>query len=253
MSLFTDPWQPSGRSTWPETNNGVEHGYMTLPGKRKMIKIRQTIYEDPGNPFQDELDAERAARRESDEDSKYKPLPPEPDEESPTGRSFFEFDMGYDPFVSGDSVEKGMRSLSLDKPLPGAPSEVSPMASSFHFDSFGSDDGSNYGSDVYRVPYAAEYPLTAAQPSTSAEPPRRNTHRSMSVAVPSSPPPSTDEYVSPRRSWPRKNSLPLRSEGIEVKDMEPSARTPQSARDTRWYGFYEDLMSDYDKRRSKLK
>lgn len=252
MSLFTDPWQPSGRSTWPETSNGVEHGYMKLPGKRKMINIRQTIYEDPGNPFQDELDAERGVRRVSDEDSKYKPLPPEPDEESPTGRSFFEFDMDYDPFHSGESVEKGTRSLSLDKPLPIEPSEVSPIASSFDFGSFGSDDGSNYGPEGFPTPHPADASVAVAQPRSSAEAPRRNPHRSMSLAVPKSPPLLEHEYVSPRRFWPRKSSLPLTNEGIEVKDMEPSARTLQTARDTRFYGFYEDLMTVYDKPRSKL-
>lgn len=240
MSMFNDPWQPSGRSTWPDAANGVEHEYMRLPGKRKMIKIQQTIYEDPGNPFQDELDAERMARGEAVPD-RDKALPEAPGEVSPTGRSFFEFDTSYEPFEKHGQPEPE-RSRSLDKPLPCEPSEVSPTAKSFRFGSIGKE--SDYGSEGDAISPPAGHAVAKQDPI----PTRRQYHRSMSLAVPNSPP-LTDEYVSPRRFWRRENSLPL-MKGVAEEKSENAA--PASARDTVFYGFYEDLMKDYDKRKSKM-
>lgn len=224
---------------------------MKLPGKRKMVKIRQTIYEDPGNPFQDELDAERAAGGEVDSPLN-KPLPAEPDEVSPTGRSFFELDIDYDPFkttIDGDRRE--WRSRSLDKPLPSEFSEPSPPAWSSRFNS--EDDGSEYGPESYHVSRTPRDPGAVPETQNSSwgiasTEVRRAHHRSMSLAIPSSAPLDDDDYVSPRRFWRRENSLLLMMERPE----EEKAGAPKSARDTRFYGFYEDLMQDYDKRRSKL-
>lgn len=222
---------------------------MKLPGKRKMIKIRQTIYEDPGNPFQDELDAERTARGEVDSPLN-KPLPAEPDEVSPTGRSFFELDIDYDPFKSNVEGDKGeWRSRSLDKPLSIESSEPSPTTRSFRVDS--EDDGSEYRSEGYHVSRTPKNSVAVPETQNSSESApaevRRAHHRSMSLAIPSFPPPDLDDYVSPRRLWRRENSLPLMKEEPEAERV-----APKSARDTRFYGFYEDLMQDYDKRRSKL-
>lgn len=242
MSIVIDPWQPSGRSTWPDSANDIEHGYMKLPGRRKMTKIRQIIYEDPGNPFQDELDAERVARGEAVPDCD-KALPEAPDEVSPTGRSFFEFDISYDPFLStSEQKNDSGRSVSLDKPLPSAPRKSSSIATSFHFDSV--DNVSNYAPEESEVPRASQESFALPQEFAS-RPSRGEYHRSMSLAIPS-PPPLSEEYVSPRRFWRRENSLPLMKEKPEAK------KGPRSGRDTKFYGFYEDLMKHYDKRRSKL-
>lgn len=46
---------------------------MKLADKRKLVRIRQTIYEDPGNPFSDEVKADPVTTPVAD-----KPLPPDP-------------------------------------------------------------------------------------------------------------------------------------------------------------------------------
>lgn len=72
--LFTDPWQfPQGRATWPDVQS-PEHGYMKLAGRKRILRIRQTIYEDPGNPFADEIDWEGLSPGSIA--PAYKPLPP---------------------------------------------------------------------------------------------------------------------------------------------------------------------------------
>ena len=52
--MFVDPWQfPQGRSTWPDVPT-ADQKYMKLPTRKKILRIRDTIYEDPGNPFSEE-------------------------------------------------------------------------------------------------------------------------------------------------------------------------------------------------------
>lgn len=212
-----------------------------------MIKIRQTIYGDPGNPFQDELDAERAARGEQDS-VLDKALPEAPDEVSPTGRSFFEIDMSDGPFQSSSEArcEAGRSLPPLETSWRYEESESSPTARSCRFSS--GDVDSSYDSVADQLRQALEEPTNpsiAAQEDTQRTRPEYS--RSMSLAVPKSPP-LGDEYVSPRRFWRRENSLPLMKEAPEEREASPC---PKSARDTGFYGFYEDLMKDY-KRRSKL-
>lgn len=217
---------------------------MKLPGRRKIIKIRQTVYEDPGNPFQDELDAERRGNEEVSDLNK--PLPDAPDEVSPTGRSFFELDISLQPCRNGSECgsEAGRR-LSPDRSLPYEPREESPTARSFRFDSV-DDDGSNYAPDSESIAQAPQSSLKEYTPPVRT---RREHHRSMSLAIPVSPRLGSEEYVSPRRFWQRKSSLPLIREAAEEKK---DAAASMSTRDTKFYGFYEDLMRDYGKRGSQL-
>jgi hypothetical protein len=52
--MFVDPWQfPEGRLTWPDVPT-TDQKYMRLPTRKKILRIRDTIYEDPGNPFSEE-------------------------------------------------------------------------------------------------------------------------------------------------------------------------------------------------------
>lgn len=68
---FVDPWQfPQGRHTYPES---PEHGFMKLPN-RKMVRIRQTIYESPGNPFANDTElAEQVSRLDFGDGSNIPP------------------------------------------------------------------------------------------------------------------------------------------------------------------------------------
>lgn len=92
------------------------------------------------------------------------------------------------------------------------------------------------------MPEAVMDPILHSQDRSSI---RRALGRSKSVAVPSSAFEDSGEYVSPRRFW-REGSVPT------VHRPENSESTEKSVRDTRFYGFYDDITNDYSKRLSKL-
>ena len=74
VASFIDPWQfPQGRATWPDAQS-PEHGYMRLASMKKILRIRQTIYEDMGNPFAD--DVERESMSPGSRSRDYRPRPP---------------------------------------------------------------------------------------------------------------------------------------------------------------------------------
>lgn len=231
--MFTDPWQSSqGRSTWSDGQS--EHGYMRLANKRKLVRIRQTVYEDPGNPFADEME-------EADEAppaswfSHDKSLPPRP--------------FRTEPGDEVDDVDEAPPDswFSHSKPLPPRPceSEAEDHASL----------RSNSEYDERRVQSVPPNdPVTFADPALRLKLPHQNSsaavkvnhRRSKSVALFAPSPTDTNaEYISPRRFW-RPGSVPA------VQPKGPISSDGQDVRDTRFYGFYDDIMRGYKNRDSRM-
>jgi hypothetical protein len=182
--MFTDPWQfPQGRSTWPDVQS-AEHGYMKLAGpKKKLMRIRQTIYEDPGNPFEDGSDDDD--RPPESFFTHTKPLPPLPS----SGRDEEEQQKRHGPVCGG---EDEVRSDSL--PVPRTPKNSI---------AFGAEFGDS------SLPTAADRKATFRRSKSFAVP-----SRSAKIE-------DVDEYVPPRTLW-RRDSAPLRHQrtksGGDVRD-----------------------------------
>ena len=241
--MFGGPWQPSGRSTWPEAENAVEHGYMRLPGKRKMIKIRQTVYEDPGNPFADELEAERATQQHI-LSSQQETMPLQPGKVSPAA---LDSECGQEIQPLAEKPGRSYPAQSSHDPYNAEQGEISPTTAWFSSilkeggpDEDVSDRDSRPPSSFFHGPRMVHAPKLTRQGRPDLQ------RRSMSLALPSeSSRPDSDEYVSPRRVWRRENSLPLTS---QLEKVEEDVVAPKSgARDTKFYGFYEDLIKGYDR------
>ena len=157
---------------------------MKLPN-RKVIRLRQTIYEDPGNPFADEVETNQP--EESAVKSNQEALPLRP-----------------------PSIE---RTLSAE-PISLKWSWPAPV--------------------TYRHPSFGERTVPA----------RIQMHRrSKSVAGPTkSPIDSPEHYVAPRSLW-RRDTLPTSHGSEDAGDAKSDVR------DTKFYGFYDDVLQDYGSRR----
>ena len=158
---------------------------MKLPSK-KILRIRQTIYEDPGNPFAHDQDSEMARDlAEADEH---------------VDSSDFHNHQGQNASQrSVDDIQSlEDRSAAFDGPPP-------------HF--------------------WAKRPVNLAH------------RRSQSVAIPQMPCyfDDVDEYIAPRRFW-RSGSMPA----------DQAAQSPNSVRDTKFYGFYDDILYDYKDRTRRV-
>ena len=176
---------------------------MKLPNRKKIIRIRETIYEDPGNPFCDDSDSERLSPGWLAHDQKPLPPPPPINEGKACGLDPFDIN----PFDDG----------AFSK-TPATPK--------------------NSVADVW----ADNTTLHTRKDSNII----RAHRRSKSVAVPL-PNPSEEfgEYVAPRTYW-RKGSIPT------SRWSQPIQSSDESWRDTKFYGFYEDLIQDYDGRNNRL-
>ena len=169
---------------------------MKLTNQRKLMRIRQTIYEDPGNPFTDEVDDGSVAL----EPWRQKPLPPPPESEDGPDDAFWR------------SENAGNKPHALDS------SSTAPW------------------------PLQRSETMKVDMPIRGVDQTDKRAHRrSRSVGL-SPPSPTEDEYVAPRRFW-RKRSVPEDELPFEV------TMDRGGARDTRFYGFYDDIIQDYDRRR----
>lgn len=118
-SMFIDPFQfPQGRSTWPDVQS-AEHGYMKLPIKKKILRVRDTIYDDPGNPFASEMGDDRVSPLSP---VRYeKPLPPIPAMKNKVGSDPFDINPFDDPAFakrSANTHRHHRRSKSVALPRP---------------------------------------------------------------------------------------------------------------------------------------
>ena len=202
---FIDPWQfPQGRATWPDVQS-PEHRYMKLATKKKILRIRHTIYEDSGNPFADDIDSEGVSP--CSEPSEYKPLSPSPSilEEPSSGTA-----------PSGVDVYQG--GLKTYGPLTTKNSLADPK--------------------VVRLP----------TPRHQGMPSAIQTHRrSQSVEV-SLPTPLDDynDYIATRTLW-QNGSAQI----AQLIQNEQSVK--KIIRDTKFYGFYDNILQEYKRRESQLK
>jgi hypothetical protein len=174
---------------------------MRLAAKRRLMRIRQTIYEDPGNPFADDLEEKVVGlnvRSFSD-----KPLPPQP--------GILEDDR--EPYLGPDA--HSVNGSQIEPPTPKNPIAVASSNDAFRVGRRG-------------IPNSV----------------RTHHRRSKSVAVPlPSPTHDSGEYISPRQFW-RQGSAPA-VQPLQEEEAE-------DVRNTKFYGFYDDIMNSYRGRDSKL-
>ena len=153
---------------------------MKLPTKKKILRIRQTIYEDPGNPFADELENEEVAPDSVVSDDKSLPQAPK-------------------------GLEESFARLSADSQNPYSLGELS-------------TEPLKVPADSGAVLDAIHAPMSRHQSTPSRASAIRAHRRSKSVAVPLSSP--TDEYVAPRRFWRpgSLSTKPMSEHGEAAKD-----------------------------------
>lgn len=197
---------------------------MKLAGKRKLRKVRQTIYEDPGNPFaMDEHDD-----RTESEISVFN-MPFGAVLQDPIGPTR----VGTPSRSTSGSAKKHLPAMSMMQP-----GSVESLLSGKPFD------------DAVESPSVPPTPTNvvhAPTPQRHGTPTVIQNHRpSISVDVLSGQ--LTDEntpgdYVSTRGHW-RRDSPPYREAS---KRNAPPKR--DNARDTRFYGFHDDILGDYERTR----
>jgi len=195
---------------------------MRLAGKKKLRKLRQTIYEDPGNPFADD---------EGDADVSIFTMPFRPG----TGQSFHTL---HDT-TSSDSQYTIASDRTLEQLWPRA------------FDARNLLNGSPF-EDAVESPAIPPISRPSGAPNTPIHAPiphRQGTptlikqvQRSMSVTVEPEEALSGD---SPIRY--DAHSAQLKSTSGQIQFNEGQERVQRSQyRDTKFYGFYDDILEDYD-------
>ncbi|KAK5122484.1 hypothetical protein LTR85_004068 [Meristemomyces frigidus] len=215
-------------NSFPQDQSGhdpVSPPYMILAGRKKIRKVRQTIYEDPGNPFATD----------------------EQDDQTDGAISIFSmpFHPGVqDPTMSGHSYSKS--------PFGGVQKQP-PTVSTAHFEGERQLLNGRPFDDAVESPSVPSSPHpspTAANPIHAPTPQRHGTptiiqnhRRSVSVAVLPGQPTGGDasgEYVAPRTDW-RRESLRYPEPPEQIAPMRDNTR------DTKFYGFYDDILEDYEK------
>lgn len=199
---FIDPFSfPQGRSTWPNDVDSPEHGYMKLPN-RKILRIRRTIYEDPGNPFADEVNFEHDTSDSAAFNEQVTQVPVQD---------------------SGGATS----SIATKAEVPKHRLDMAPRP----FESF----------EIPRIKPSGPISHGHKLPSDV-----RNHRRSKSVAIPAtgSMDQSNDVYVAPRTFW-RRETLPTTQTQMDVDRI-------NNARDTKFYGFYDDLIGSYSRSSREL-
>lgn len=202
--------------------------YMRLAGQKKMRKVRKTIYEDPGNPFtnaDDHVEGEVSI-----------------------------FNMPFQPSISdglyavhsGSAKRSPSDSIHSNHPATGPiTTNESTLLSGRPFED---------AVESPSVPASPRPPVTfpntihAPTPLRRVTPPVIREHRqssSTAVVMVASPDvvANGDKYVAPRAVWRRKG-LPRHRPRNPPRDEE--------VRNTKFYGFYDDILLDYEKRVSRL-
>lgn len=190
---------------------------MKLTGKHKLRRVRQTIYDDPGNPFESE------------------------------GGDFKEMNLFSTPFRATPPQRQDSYN---DRLLPGhvyqwpdgRTSQEPGLLTGRPFD------------DAVESPAVLQAPSSASTiyaptPQRHGTPTLVREHRrSMSVAViqeQRAVEELASEYTPPRAHW-RRGSIP-------AHNVAPPVRTEQQEqRNTQFHGFYDDILQDYKKRESRL-
>lgn len=192
---------------------------MKLAGKKKLRKVRQTVYESPGNPFADDEEQE--------------------------GISVFTMPF-RPPVYPLDTVREGSPSRSPCDRAARAPARPAGQMSLLNGSPF---------EDAIESPAVAQSPVALPSAIHAPAPQRHGTptlikeHRSsMSVTVITenlAAQESESEYVSPRTLW---------QPGSEPSKQPPQGKkgVREEARNTKFYGFYDDILQDYNGRQSRM-
>jgi len=200
--------------------------YMRLAGKKKLRKLRQTIYEDPGNPF---------ANDEGDEDVSIFTMP----FRSGTGQSFHTL---HDT-TSSNSQPAIASNKTLDR--------LSPRV----FGVRNLLNGSPF-EDAVESPAVPPIPRLSNEPNTPIHVPipkkqgtptlMKQVQRSMSVAV-------EPEEAYPEDSPSQYNAFSTHWKS-DSRQMHPDEGQGENRRteyrNTQFYGFYDDILEDYDQGKS---
>lgn len=187
---------------------------MRLANRKKLVRIRRTIYEDPGNPFSVETEA---GKTEDTDEVNCRP---------PT------------------------RFWTYGKALP-APNlrfdrrNESPVRSDLNASSrYGSDRAKSRPKTPMSSPATIRPPLSHHGPSKANKAHHRRSKSVAALTMPTAPDDSSEEeYVPPRDFW-RQGSMPYVT---TAKAMEQERDDGGGLRDTKWYGFYDDLMTTYER------
>ncbi|EMC91373.1 hypothetical protein BAUCODRAFT_134986 [Baudoinia panamericana UAMH 10762] len=194
--------------------------YIHVAGTHRLRKLRNTIYEDPGNPW---FEVEYGSH------------------DGPT----FTVPSKSNQVQSLGSIDKNGTGSGQPVPNSETAAAESKLPNGRPFDDA---DESPVVPPTPRRPVSEPKTIHARIPQWPIPSLKPQSHRrSVSVAVVpnTSVAEQTEEsqYVSPRASW-RRDSIPA-SHLPEIKKMEAK----QEARDTRFYGFYDDILNDYNRRR----
>lgn len=216
-TLFSISGQiPQDRITWPKECLPKQR-YMRIASRRKLIQIRDTIYDDPGNPFADEEKRHTRARALSCD----KPLPLPPQMCGPE----------WEVLEKTDSrVSSGTRSGSPDTSLEVICECEEGDACQAHPPAKSEGHHGRQGSPVE----ALVSPLEA---SPNDAPPARFWQQKGCVV---SPVESRDDGP-PQGFW--EGGSELRGPALKA----PDDAKEEDVRNTKFYGFYDDLMRTYDR------
>ncbi|KAI5358516.1 hypothetical protein Slin15195_G109640 [Septoria linicola] len=219
----------SSSSSSPSCARDVdEEDYMKVVGSHKMLRVRQTIYNDPGNPFD----------IESPEDAgpwpQYATHGTSP---AMTDSSGFNPELGIELNRSIAATDSSRFNFELEKIISNistSPASSADSATDSVLHRRGSPDvGMERFGNRLPVPL---YAPKARRPGTPALV-RAHSVKEVSIPVVPSPEPEEEEYVPPRSLWRR--SLP--SSNL----CEATGRVADVVRDTNFYGFYDGVLAEY--------
>ncbi|KAK1818765.1 hypothetical protein LTR12_006815 [Friedmanniomyces endolithicus] len=188
--------------------------FMKVAAAKKLRKVRQTIYEDPGNPF-DVAD--------STDQVPLLPIPFRPSLQKSQSELTSRI----------ETAKSGKHRLLTGSPFADA--IESPVVLSVP------KSGITFVTTLH-----APTPHRQVAPALV-----KKAHRSVSVvAIPWDAAVGLDpegEYVAPRAGW-RRGSVPVPVSGGGDGDVAARYGEERSVRDTQFYGFYDDLLPEYGKR-----
>lgn len=165
----------------------------------KMVRVRQTIYKDPGNPFQE------ASNSNNSEGRAHQTSGPKDDDYASTVSTKASKDSSESDTEDGQGIVKTTRISQYSTPATGLDSITDQQGS----------DGQRAWKPDYRRSQSVALPLTRSWLDDEDE-----------------------EYIPPRAMW-RQQSV------AAVGPVDERYERGEDARDTKFYGFYDEVWRDY--------